>query len=396
MNSVFVLDAERKQLLPTHPARARKLLNYGKATVHEVVPFTIRLKRIVDNPVGSFTVGIDDGAKEAGIAIVNDKTKEVVFKGTIKLRQDVKRKMLQRAGYRRARRSRKLRHRKLRFLNRGKTGWLPPTIKQKKESILRVVDDLKKRVNIVGCVIEQGQFDTSSMSAGYKLTGKEYQLSQYEGHTWRQKVFWRDRYMCQKCSAKSNLQAHHIVPRSQGGTNTVSNGLTLCVECHDSFHKGVWVTHRKPKHFRYPAHLQQGKWYLFNELKMRFQTVKICYGWMTAYWRKTLSLDKTHFNDAISMVCKAAVGRVVLKDFLIQPKRRKIWENNPTKKHTEKNGFRHYDLVKAKHRTKGIVIGCVRSLQKMGLGLRTVFDSNFHVSYNKSRLIWRFDNILYI
>ena len=77
--------------MPTHPARARKLLRKGLAKVIRVVPFCIKLERRIENPVGSFTVGIDDGAKEVGIAVVNEVKKEVVFRGTIKLRQDVSR-----------------------------------------------------------------------------------------------------------------------------------------------------------------------------------------------------------------------------------------------------------------------------------------------------------------
>ena len=115
---VFVIDKEGKPCLPTHPARARKLLRNGKAKVIRVVPFTIQLNRVIENPVGSFTVGIDDGAKNVGIAIVNETTREVVFRGTIQLRQDVSLKIKQRAQYRRARRTRKYRHRKARFLNR--------------------------------------------------------------------------------------------------------------------------------------------------------------------------------------------------------------------------------------------------------------------------------------
>lgn len=187
--SIFVLDSEETPLLPTNGARARILLKQSKATVYSVVPFTIQLVRKVDNPVGEFKVGIDDGAKEVGISVAHGKN--VVFAGNIKLRQDVSKKILQRAQYRRTRRSRKLRHREARFLNRGVEGWIPPSIKQKKDSIIRVINDLKERININDCVVEQGQFDTSSMARGYKLTGKEYQLSEYEGNNWKQKVLWR-------------------------------------------------------------------------------------------------------------------------------------------------------------------------------------------------------------
>ncbi|MCP4353183.1 MAG: HNH endonuclease, partial [Desulfobacterales bacterium] len=66
LSKVFVVDGEGKPLLPTHPARARKLLESGKAAVERVVPFTVRLNRTVGNPAGSFTAGVDDGAKYAG------------------------------------------------------------------------------------------------------------------------------------------------------------------------------------------------------------------------------------------------------------------------------------------------------------------------------------------
>src|SRR5215204_3728029 len=103
-SSVFVVDANGQPLLPTHPARARRLLRDGKARPYQMLPFTIQLTRRVENAVNDLTVGIDDGAKEVGIAVVNEATRKVVFAGTIKLRQDVPRKMQQRAAYRRSRR----------------------------------------------------------------------------------------------------------------------------------------------------------------------------------------------------------------------------------------------------------------------------------------------------
>jgi hypothetical protein len=185
MSIVYVIDVEGKPLLPTCGARVRLLLKNEKAEVYSVVPFTIQLNRIVDDPKGTFKVGIDDGAKEVGISIAYED--KVVFAGNIKLRQDVHKKMVQRIQYRRTRRTRNLRHRKAMFLNRGKEGWIPPTIKQKKDSIIRVINDLMKRLNIVECIVEQGQFDVSSLSKGYELIGKEYQQSEYEGNNWPSK-----------------------------------------------------------------------------------------------------------------------------------------------------------------------------------------------------------------
>ena len=36
----------------------------------------------------------------------------------------------------------------------------------------------------------------------------------------------------EECSATKDLEAHHIIPRSQGGGNTLENGITLCREHH--------------------------------------------------------------------------------------------------------------------------------------------------------------------
>lgn len=390
MSIVYVIDSEEKPLLPTNGARARILLKKGNAIVYSVEPFTIRLKRKVDDPVGEFKVGIDDGTKKVGISVAYED--KIVFAGNIELRQDVHRKMLQRLQYRRSRRSRKVRHREVKFLNRGKKGWLPPTIKQKKESILRVLDDLKKRLNITHCVVEQGQFDSSSISAGYELTGKEYQLSEYEGNNWRQKVLWRDFYKCQHCGDLGRLQAHHIQERSKGGTNVVGNGITLCEKCHKDLHNGKWELNKKTRHFRYHTHLQQGKWWLFKELVKRFRGVRVFYGWMTAKARRELGLEKNHYHDASAMI---GAKNYQCKIYSIKPKRAKVWEDNPTKTCTEKNGLKHYDLVKANHKVRGVVKGSIRSLKKNCITLRTEFDDHFPVSYNKTKLIYRPNRLIY-
>jgi len=56
---------------------------------------------------------------------------------------------------------------------------------------------------------------------------------------WREAVFERDSYTCQKCGeAGVVLNAHHI---ESYGVNkdlrtTLENGITLCKDCHDNFH----------------------------------------------------------------------------------------------------------------------------------------------------------------
>jgi len=58
----------------------------------------------------------------------------------------------------------------------------------------------------------------------------------------RKKVYRRDDYQCQNCGSSggpkgnSELHAHHIVPKSSGGTHDLSNLVCLCKECHNLVH----------------------------------------------------------------------------------------------------------------------------------------------------------------
>mgnify|MGYP001564974828 FL=1 len=87
-NRVFVLDAEKKPLMPCHPARARELLNKGKAAVYRRFPFTIILKERIGGNVQPIRVKIDPGSKVTGIAVIIEtgEVKKVVFAAEIEHR----------------------------------------------------------------------------------------------------------------------------------------------------------------------------------------------------------------------------------------------------------------------------------------------------------------------
>lgn len=60
--------------------------------------------------------------------------------------------------------------------------------------------------------------------------------------TRRRRVYKRDNYQCQNCGRRGGprgsyeLHAHHIVPKSKGGTHQLSNLKTICNECHKAIH----------------------------------------------------------------------------------------------------------------------------------------------------------------
>jgi len=79
MSKVFVIDQGFRPLDPVHPAQARQLLRSKKAAVFRRYPFTLILKEhCPDTPV-PLRLKIDPGAKNTGIALVNDASGEVVF-----------------------------------------------------------------------------------------------------------------------------------------------------------------------------------------------------------------------------------------------------------------------------------------------------------------------------
>ena len=70
---------------------------------------------------------------------------------------------------------------------------------------------------------------------------------------WSKAIRKRDNNICQKCKVKdSNSQAHHIIPIYQGGKNILSNGVTLCPNCHRKTHTT-------------PENLSQSAEYLWNK-----------------------------------------------------------------------------------------------------------------------------------
>src|SRR5689334_11135794 len=139
MSKVFVLDTEKQPLEPVHPGRARLLLKAGKAAVYRRFPFTIMLKRAVEEPAPApLQLKIDPGAKTTGLALVNDANGEVVWAGELSHRgAKIKKALDTRRAVRQGRRSRTTRYRAPRWANRKrKTGWLPPSLVSRVHNIL--------------------------------------------------------------------------------------------------------------------------------------------------------------------------------------------------------------------------------------------------------------------
>src|SRR5437660_8679945 len=108
--------------MPCHPRKARILLTEGKARVMKMVPFTIQLLYGSSGYKQEVSLGIDAGTQHIGVSASTEQ--HVLFEAEVQPRSDIQEVLATRRQFRRARRNRKTRYRKARFLNRTKPkGW---------------------------------------------------------------------------------------------------------------------------------------------------------------------------------------------------------------------------------------------------------------------------------
>src|SRR5215813_2346667 len=187
---VAVLDTTKKPLAPTTPRRARLLLKKGKAAVFRRYPFTIILKREIENPTTpDLKTKIEPGSKTTGVAIVNQQTGEVVFAAEIEHRgQAIKASLDARRSLRRGRRQRKTRYRMPRFDNRTRPeGWLPPSLESRVENVHTWARRLGRAYPLKSVAYELVRFDTQLMQ-NPTIEGVEYQQGELEGFELREYV----------------------------------------------------------------------------------------------------------------------------------------------------------------------------------------------------------------
>jgi len=117
--AVFVLDKNKKPLMPCSEKRARLLLERKRAVIHLMEPFTIRLKdrKLKDSKLQEQRLKLDPGSKTTGFAVTREES-DTVLLGDLEHKKGIKGALDSRRSLRRGRRNRNTRYRKPRFDNR--------------------------------------------------------------------------------------------------------------------------------------------------------------------------------------------------------------------------------------------------------------------------------------
>lgn len=304
---VYVISKDNKPLMPCENVVARLLLKQKKAKVKRKTPFTIKLLYDTTEYVQDCTLGVDTGSTHVGTSVINSKN-EVLYMSDIEIRNDIADKMSQRAKYRRNRRNRKTRYRKARWLNRKnsiKKDRFSPTMRSKLDSHMKEIEFIKSILPISRLVMETATFDPhllknpSLHNPVYKKWGYQ-QGGNYGFENTKAKVLNRDNYTCQHCKGRrkySKLEVHHIIYRSNGGSDEEDNLITLCHTCHKGVHSKSIKLKLTGKRKGQLKHATQMNSIRIQLLKLYSDAIET-FGYITKANRLLLEIDKSHHLDA--------------------------------------------------------------------------------------------------
>jgi len=382
-------------------------------------PFTIILKKEVSDPeTPDLHLKIDPGSKTTGIAIVNQQTGEVVFAAEIEHRgHAIKKSLDARRAIRRKRRCRKTRYRKPRFNNRSRReGWLPPSLESRVENVYTWARRLGRIYPINGIAMELVRFDLQLLE-NPEIKGVEYQQGELAGYELREYLLLKFGYQCayrrDKSPCDEYLEVEHIVPRSRGGSNRVSN-LTIACRKHNQ-EKGdrtageygfPEVQAQAKRSLKDAAAVSTTRWALFNRLKGIGLPVETGSGGLTKFNRTQRGLPKAHWIDA-ACVGKSTPEKIDVEK--IKPLRVKAVGHNSrqmcrmdkygfprtsAKASRTVKGFRTGDLVKAivpKGKKQGVHVGKVAVRSTGRFNIVTAQETVQGIGYRYCRLLHRAD-----
>lgn len=403
-NSVFVLDTNKQPLSPCRPSVARKLLRDGKAAVYRRFPFTLILKRAVElaEPVKPITVKVDPGSKTTGIALVQ--SGKVIFAAELTHRgQAIKDALESRRAIRRGRRQRNTRYRKPRFLNRTKPkGWLAPSLQSRVNNLQTWLVRFVKLCNVQAISMELVRFDTQLMHNA-EISGVEYQQGELAGYEVREYLLEKFSRKCCYCGKTDiTLEIEHIIPKSRGGSNQVSNLCLACRPC--NVKKGnqtatefgfpnIQVQAKKP--LKDASAVNSVRWAIWRMFDASGLPVEVGTGGRTKFNRTSQGYPKAHWIDA---ACVGASGQAVKLCAEQKPLQIKsVGRGSRQMVNSDKYGFPRGKAKQAKRvhgfQTGDMVKAIIQDGKKKGIYIGTVSirtTGSFKINGQVDGIGWRY------
>jgi hypothetical protein len=174
-------------------------------------------------------------------------------------------------------------------------------MRSKIDAHLREIRFVQSILPISAILLETGTFDPHALKNPEVLQHKWlYQKGiNYGFANTKAYVLTRDDYTCQQCKGKSKdqrLEVHHLIFRSQGGSDDETNLFTLCKTCHDGLHAGTVTLKQAGKRKGNLLHATQ-----MNSIRMQLLgcvEAKETWGFVTKEHRHLSGLPKEHIVDA--------------------------------------------------------------------------------------------------
>ena len=281
---VYVLDKHGKPLMPTtRCGHVRRLLKSGKAVVVSTTPFTIRLKYESTHFTQPVHEGIDTGRENIGDAASLEDGRNVFLADVKTHNKSIKKKMVERAGFRRERR----RHRRIRkqrramhdqttmqkgkadtvrtkracqsveitypsadnpvtqkviqgkeskFANRRRPdGWITPSARQVIQITMDEIKQTAKILPVTDIYLERVAFDFQKLE-NTNIRKWQYGKGPLYGYKTYKDYIWDEQHGKCACCGKPIEEYHHIHHRAEGGIDNVKNIIGLCHHCHEEIH----------------------------------------------------------------------------------------------------------------------------------------------------------------
>ena len=349
---IYIVNKHNKPLMPTNRhSHIRKLIKQGKAVVINSNPFIVKLKYETADVTQPLYCGIDTGRENIGLGVSDErgncvaKVKVITNNKTIKIKMDERRAhRKERHLHKRQRKQRKaLRENNIiqsknkieyknkevpyieikvigadelavhkiikgaesKFNNRKRSeNWLTPSARQLIWCHITAFNKLRGFLPIDHLTLEAVTFDFQKLDNHDIKDWNHGKLFSFRNAN--EYIKHKQHGKCAVCG-KPIEHIHHIVSRSEGGSNSPDNLIGLCKHCHDEVHKDKAILNGiKGKKQQYKVSLLNTVMpFLIEEFKNLTSSTdiefKVCDGYDTYLTREKYGIDKDHSNDGYAI-----------------------------------------------------------------------------------------------